>query len=108
MKEVYIIAGPNGSGKTTFAEEWIQEVSLPFLNADNIAKAIHPAGDLQKVRLEAGRLFFREFFNLIEGGQSFAVETTLSGKYFQSMIKRLKERQYKIFCNRSQLFLKKP
>ncbi len=29
-KVVYIIAGPNGSGKTTFAKEFVAEVKLPF------------------------------------------------------------------------------
>ena len=37
LKQAYIIAGPNGSGKTTFAEEFIKATGLPFVNAANIA-----------------------------------------------------------------------
>ena len=59
MKEAYIIAGPNGSGKTTFAREFVKDVRLPFINADEIALRLAPE-DLQKVRLEAGKLFFAE------------------------------------------------
>lgn len=35
-KKIYIIAGPNGSGKTTFAKGFVEEADLPFLNADEI------------------------------------------------------------------------
>ncbi|MEK6560859.1 MAG: AAA family ATPase, partial [Nitrospirota bacterium] len=41
-KNVYIIAGPNGSGKTTFAKELIKELNLPFVNADEIALEMSP------------------------------------------------------------------
>ncbi len=39
MKKVIIIAGPNGTGKTTFAREYLpNEANCPiFINADLIA-----------------------------------------------------------------------
>lgn len=36
----YIIAGANGSGKTTFAKEFSKKKSLNFINADEIAKEL--------------------------------------------------------------------
>jgi len=40
-KRAYIIAGPNGSGKTTFAGEFIRAV-LTFVNTDEIAVSLSP------------------------------------------------------------------
>jgi len=39
-KFLYIIAGANGSGKSTLAKVLLEEKSLEFLNADEIAKEI--------------------------------------------------------------------
>jgi predicted ABC-type ATPase len=33
-KEIYIVGGSNGAGKTTFAKEFIKIAGLTFLNAD--------------------------------------------------------------------------
>ena len=95
MKEAYIIAGPNGSGKTTLAKELVKEWNLEFINADEIALALNP-NDLISVRLSAGKLFLRQIEAVIEKGNSFAVETTLSGKYFVDIIKNLKTHGYLI------------
>ncbi|MEW6609845.1 MAG: hypothetical protein AB1414_20775 [bacterium] len=77
-KVVYIIAGPNGSGKTTFAKGFTDEVPLPFLSADEIAIELLPY--LEKVRVQAGRIFFERMEEYIAKGISFMVETTLAGK----------------------------
>ena len=37
MKQVFIISGPNGCGKTILADKLVEEFKLPFINADNIA-----------------------------------------------------------------------
>lgn len=38
MTDLYIIAGANGSGKTTFAIEFSRNNDLYFINADQIAQ----------------------------------------------------------------------
>lgn len=38
-KTFYIIAGANGSGKTTFALNYVALNNLDFINADEIAKS---------------------------------------------------------------------
>ena len=94
-KIVYIIAGPNGSGKTTFAKEFLKEHKLLFLNADEIALAVSPK-DLTKARIKAGKEFLREIHKLIERGRSFVFETTLAGQYVKDIIQKLKKKRYKI------------
>ena len=96
MKQVYIIAGPNGSGKTVLAKELVKELKLPFINADEIALSMAANGNVRKVRLRAGKLFLKELQKHIDKNGSFVVETTLAGKYFVRIIKQLRKRKYKI------------
>ncbi|MCX7046843.1 MAG: zeta toxin family protein [Candidatus Sumerlaeota bacterium] len=96
MKEAIIIAGPNGSGKTTFASELILETGWPFMNADEIAKGMADGADFSKVRLRAGRKFLKEIGEWIAKEKSFILETTMSGKYLKDIIARLKEHAYSI------------
>ncbi len=63
-KTIYIVAGPNGSGKTTFAKELIKELRLPFLNADAIAFELSPR-DLAKLRVQAGKIFLEQLDELL-------------------------------------------
>ena len=37
-KTFYVLAGANGSGKSTIAQELLQEQKLEYINADDIAK----------------------------------------------------------------------
>ena len=56
-RSVIVVAGPNGSGKTTFALEFLVGQDLPYLSADRIADQLG-AETLDEVRIRAGRLFF--------------------------------------------------
>ncbi len=94
-KVVYVIAGPNGSGKTTFAKKFIEEVPLPFLNADEIAIGLSPE-QIEKVRIRAGKMFLEKIEEHIAHNESFVVETTLAGKYFVRYTNRFKEIGYKV------------
>ncbi len=97
-KNLYIIAGPNGSGKTTFAREFLpQYAHCPnFVNADLFAQAFAPFSP-EKAALKAGKLLVNEIHRLADAGVDFAVETTLSGKAYLSFVKDLKRTKgYKI------------
>ena len=94
-KDAIIIAGPNGSGKTTFAEEFLTVYDYEFVNADDIASKLADE-QLEKVRIQAGRLFFQKVSELIEVGESLIVETTLSGRSFQRIIDQLKNAEYTV------------
>ncbi len=75
-----MIAGPNGSGKTTFAHRYLPEDAgvIHFVNADLIAAGLSPLKP-ELAALRAGRLVLREIDRLAAERVDFAFETTLSG-----------------------------
>ena len=97
FKNLHIIAGPNGSGKTTFAQEFLPEhAHCPdFVNADLYAKAYAPFSP-EQAALKAGKALLKEIHRLAEEGKDFAFETTLSGKAYVSFLRNLKRKGYKI------------
>jgi predicted ABC-type ATPase len=89
---IYVIAGCNGAGKTTFAKEFLpKEVKcLRFYNADEIARGLSPF-DPRAAALRAGRLLLNEIRESLSRRETFALETTLSGKtYFRTFKHALK------------------
>lgn len=86
--KVVIIAGPNGAGKTTFAREFLpNEAHCPiFINADLIAAGLSPFQP-EKVAVRAGRLMLDEIKECVRHRQSFAFETTLSGRTYARLIR---------------------
>ncbi len=85
-----IIAGPNGAGKTTFALSYLPEVAgcRNFVNADMIAAGLSPLSP-EREWLAASRLFLKEIEQYIRQREDFAFETTLSGKTYLRLIRRL-------------------
>lgn len=96
QKTLYIIAGANGSGKTTFAMSYSHLKGLHFINADEIAKEYDP-NNLERYKIKAGREFFRQLEeNLNTNENSFIIETTLSGKYLIDVIKKAKKKRFEV------------
>ncbi len=75
------MAGPNGSGKTTFAESFLigSGRSKIFLNPDVIAAGISPQ-EFEKASFTAGRVLIAEIKERLSKGESFSFESTLSGR----------------------------
>jgi predicted ABC-type ATPase len=90
-----IIAGPNGAGKTTFARNYLlQDAGIEnFVNADAIAAGLSPLMP-QRAARAAGRLLLQELDRLSVAGESFALESTLSGLTYVDRLKSLKEHGY--------------
>ena len=93
--KLYIIAGANGSGKTTFAKSFANIHKLYFINADEIAKELDPE-NITKHQVKAGRIFFQELNKRLEEQNSFIIETTLSGKYLVKYIKKAQENGFEV------------
>lgn len=95
QKYLYIIAGANGSGKSTYADRFLREKNLVFLNADNIAKEISPDA-MDTVKIKAGKEYFKILNSYFEQQISFAIESTLSGNNIKRIIDKAKNLNYKI------------
>ena len=107
-KNVMVIAGPNGSGKTTFVSEYLRDSEMSvYISADAIAeRLVSRPEDLDRVKIQAGRLFIKEINELIEAGTNFIVEVTLAGKGFARTISQLKRAGYTVTI--VFIFLKSP
>jgi len=92
-KNVYIIAGPNGSGKTTFAKKFLLDYAKcpNFVNADLIAQGLSPFSP-RTMAMKAGRLVLEQIHNLADKNLDFAFETTLSGKSYVSFLNELSKK----------------
>ena len=93
----FIIAGPNGSGKTTFALSYLPQIAgcHNFVNADLIAYGLSPFDSLS-AQYEAGRLFLREIYANIKKREDFAFETTLAGRSQISLLKKLRQGDWQL------------
>jgi len=96
-KNLYIIAGCNGAGKTTASFTILPEIleCKEFVNADEIAKGLSPFQP-EKVAFEAGRIMLERIDYLINSNSNFAFETTLSTKSYKHRILEAKKKGYAI------------
>uniref|UniRef100_UPI00404A3B8F zeta toxin family protein n=1 Tax=Flavobacterium sp. TaxID=239 RepID=UPI00404A3B8F len=96
-KDLYIIAGCNGAGKTTASFTILPEIinCKEFVNADEIAKGLSPFQP-EKVAFESGRIMLNRIDELFNENRSFAFETTLSTKSYKSKIFKAKEKGYTV------------
>ena len=78
---IYLIAGCNGAGKTTFAKEFLpHEVKcLRFYNADELARGLSPL-DPAAAAIKAGRLLLREIRESISRKETSRLKALSAGK----------------------------
>ena len=97
-KTALIIAGANGSGKTTFAKALLRKrrFDLPFLNPDEIAKEVI-SDSPETVAMRAGKIYISKRNDLLSRNHSFAIETTFCGNNMQRFTQSVKANSYKLF-----------
>lgn len=95
MKNLYVIAGCNGAGKTTASYTILPEIldCKEFVNADEIAKGLSPFQP-EKAAIEAGRIMLTRIDELISQDVDFAFETTLATKTHLTRIKKAQKQGY--------------
>jgi predicted ABC-type ATPase len=97
LKQLHLVIGPNGSGKTTFVTEFLT-LELPgyaYVNADEIAKARWPA-DSDAHAYEAAQVAAETRARLIAGGRSFIAETVFSHPSKLDLIRSAQEAGYRV------------
>ena len=96
-KQLYIIAGCNGAGKTTASFTILPDIlgCKEFINADEIARGLSPFQP-DKVGIEAGRIMLHRIQELLAQGKTFAFETTLATKSYKNTIKQAQNLGYTV------------
>ncbi len=94
-RELIVVGGPNGAGKTTFADEYVARHGCNYVSADAIASQLSPEGRTH-TRIAAGREFLGQINEAVTGSEGFVVESTLSGRTFQQVLKNAKAASFTI------------
>lgn len=96
-RNLYIIAGCNGAGKTTASFTILPEVlgCREFVNADEIAKGLSPFQP-ETVAFQAGRIMLGRIRELLNEGRTFAFETTLATKSYRNLVLEAQDLGYRV------------
>lgn len=88
---IWVIAGPNGGGKSSIVGEMIRQAGADYFNPDELTRKLMernpglPLDDANALAWEAGK---QRLENAIATRQSFAFETTLGGRTISRLLHR--------------------
>jgi len=94
-RQLWVLAGGNGAGKSTFYNLHLAKYGIKFVNADLIAKDIDPENS-EGISYRAATVADRIREDLISQGVSFCFETVFSHESKIDFIARAKANGYKI------------
>ena len=96
-KNLYIISGCNGAGKTTASYSVLPTLldCKQFVNADEIAKGLSPFCP-ESVAIQSGKLMLLRIEELLAADETFSIETTLATRSYSELVKRAQEKGYKV------------
>lgn len=96
-KNLYIISGCNGAGKTTASYSVLPKILLcrEFVNADEIARGLSPFNP-EGVVIEAGRLMLNRIYDLLAHNTSFSIETTLATRSYFNLVQQAHQQGYMV------------
>lgn len=76
-KQLWLLAGGNGTGKTTFYRLQLEPLGMPFVNADILAKQLHP-DQPEQYSYEAAKIAEAMRLRRLQDGRTFCFETFFS------------------------------
>jgi len=76
-KQIWLLVGGNGAGKSTFYHTQLEPLGLPFVNADLLAKELYPDSPEQH-SYDAAMIATQMRADLLQQGNSFCFETVFS------------------------------
>lgn len=76
-KQLWVLAGGNGAGKSTFYRTRLEPLGLPFINADILAKQLYPE-QAEQHSYEAAKIAAVMRTQLLQQGRTFCFETVFS------------------------------
>jgi predicted ABC-type ATPase len=76
-KQLWLLAGGNGAGKSTFYRTQLEPLGFPFINADILARELYPESP-EEHSYEAARVGAEKRSELLIEGRSFCFETVFS------------------------------
>lgn len=96
-KQLYIIGGCNGAGKTTASYTILPDIlnCKNFVNADEIARGLSPFAP-EQAAIEAERMMLSNISLLLEENKTFSIETTLTTRSYVNLILRAQSQGYKV------------
>ena len=96
-KQLWLLAGGNGAGKTTFYDLFLKPRNVLFINADEIAKEIGPVDPSDSsVSYAAGYMAMDMVNDSLNQGLSFAYETVFSHPSKIEFVEKANNLGYKV------------
>ena len=96
-KNLYIVGGCNGAGKTTVSFTLLPEVlnCREFVNADEIAVGLSPFQP-EKATVESGKIMLNRIEYLLNENVNFAFETTLASRTHRNIVLKAQAMGYTV------------
>jgi predicted ABC-type ATPase len=90
-----VIAGSNGSGKSTFTRYTQETLGVPVIDPDLEARIIRPDSP-ETAAIAGGKQALLRARTYLANNESFAVETTLSGNTYLKMMTQAKQKGWQV------------
>ncbi|WP_150298884.1 AAA family ATPase [Pseudomonas profundi] len=95
QKQLWILTGGNGAGKSTFYRLFLEPRGMVFINADNIARDLSPDNP-EEASYRAARLAEVIRYELLQEGATFCYETVFSHPSKIDFVAEARARGYQV------------